>query len=62
MKKLFFAVFLFLIVSCGSGENSNTSSNNDSTSQQGNSGGSDIIGMDTMRMDTAGSSATDSGR
>ncbi len=54
MKQLIFAAILFFIVSCGSGDSTNTSmdNNENNTSNKGNSPGSNIIGMDTMRMDT----------
>ncbi len=61
MKTLFFAGVLFFSIACGSGESSSTPANSESnTPDKGNSGGSDIIGMDTMHMDTGSQEPTDS--
>lgn len=63
MRTLFLASVLFLSLACGSGENSNTPSNSESNNpapKKGNSGGSSIIEMDTMHMDTSIQEATDS--
>ncbi|MDB5246002.1 MAG: hypothetical protein JWQ40_396 [Segetibacter sp.] len=56
MKQLFCAGLLFLATACGPGENTNNISESDTTiGGPGNSGGSDIIAMDTARMDTGSS-------
>jgi hypothetical protein len=61
MKKQFFAGLLFFAAACSSGESSNTAAESDTAKQgPGNSAGSEIIGMDTARMDTGtGSISTD---
>jgi hypothetical protein len=53
MRKLFFAGLLFIVASCGANQNEETTSDSTRANVQGNSGGSDIIGVDTMRMDTS---------
>lgn len=53
MRKLFLAGILFFAISCGSGENSNTSSDRATTTNEGNSAGSNTIVMDTLHMDTS---------
>lgn len=63
MRTLIFSCVLFLSVACGSGENSNTPSKSESSTtppNQGNSGGSSIIEMDTMHMDTSIQETTES--
>lgn len=55
MKKIFYSVLFVFAGGCNSG----TSTNNDvdtatTNAVKGNSGGSSIIEMDTMRMDTSG--------
>jgi hypothetical protein len=52
MRKIFLSVILFTLIACGSKTNSET---NRST-EQGNSGGSNVIAVDTMRMDTSAQS------
>ena len=60
MKKLLVAG-VFFTVSCGSGGNTNASSDNADTSvKKGNSAGSNIVEMDTLHMDTGTHKTNDS--
>lgn len=53
MKKLILAAMLFFIASCGSGNSSGSAADKAKTPAiKGNSTGSNIVEMDTMRMDT----------
>lgn len=62
MRKIFFAGLSFFIVSCSSGENSNTpASSENNTPVKGNSAGSNTIEMDTLHMDTSSQNQTGSG-
>lgn len=54
MRKIFCGAVVILLVSCGSGDTKSTSGNN--TPAGGNSAGSNIISMDTLRIDTSGQS------
>ena len=54
MKKLLVAGLLFFTVSCGSEENTNNSSDSaNMTIKKGNTTGSNMVEMDTVRTDTA---------
>ena len=60
MKKLLVAS-IFFIVSCGSGGNTNTSSDAaDNIVKKGNSAGSNTVEMDTMHIDTSTHKTADS--
>ncbi|HEX8460922.1 MAG TPA: hypothetical protein VF623_05815 [Segetibacter sp.] len=50
MKKIIFASLLVSLVACGG---KNESSSSDRSTGAGNSAGSDVIAVDTMRMDTS---------
>lgn len=56
MRKLFFITIVFVAVACGSSTNEEAVSDTTRTKETGNSAGSDIIGIDTMRMDTSSKS------
>lgn len=53
MRKLLWAGVLFFAISCGCGENSNTSTKSEKPADKGNSAGSNTIEMDTLHMDTS---------
>ena len=50
MRNIFLAVLLLSLSACGSGKNEGVASD---SVKQGNSAGSDIIGIDTMHLDTS---------
>lgn len=54
MRKLFLASALFFCISCGSKGDINTSSDSANIeTNKGNAAGSNIVEMDTLRMDTS---------
>lgn len=55
MKKIFYTGILLFAIACNSGGNTNNATDNATTnSVKGNSAGSNVIEMDTLRMDTSG--------
>ena len=53
MKSICIALLLVTLVACGSNTTSGDAADTTRSTTVGNSAGSDIIAMDTMRMDTS---------